>query len=168
MHREQVRLARDAGDRSLEEVAAKELCEEVGGTFRTLERIGCFYSNSSLSDEECHVFLAFGVGDSLPNPTIPRGAVVAQTPLPGQEVAPETEIRVILSQGPERREVPRVDAYLPPQAERLLRVPADAVRRAHATTPTRTLRNRAPDTPWPTCPAWPGSPLPQFGVPSIT
>ena len=36
---------------------------------------------------------------------------------------------------------------------------------AHATTPTWTLRNRAPETPWPTWPIWPGSPLPQFGVP---
>src|SRR5262245_19893092 len=37
----------------------------------------------------------------------------------------------------------------------------------HAITPTRTLRNRAPETPWPTCPVCPGSPLPQFGVPHI-
>src|SRR4029079_5164924 len=37
----------------------------------------------------------------------------------------------------------------------------------HDITPTRTLRNRAPETPWPTCPVWPGSPLPQFGVPHI-
>ncbi len=55
-------------------------------------------------------------------------------------------------------------------AERRLRVVADAAiaaggaQDAHATTPTRTLRNRAPDAPWPTWPAWPGSPLPQFGV----
>ncbi len=53
------------------------------------------------------------------------------------------------------------------QAERRLRVAGDRVRAAHATTPTRTLRNRAPLTPWPTCPDWGGSPLPQFGVPHI-
>ena len=37
----------------------------------------------------------------------------------------------------------------------------------HLPTPTWTSRNRAPDTAWPTWPVWPGSPLPQFGVPSI-
>ncbi len=35
-------------------------------------------------------------------------------------------------------------------------------------TPTWTLVNRAPGTAWPTWPVWLGSPLPQFGVPSIT
>ena len=53
------------------------------------------------------------------------------------------------------------------EPQRVVRVTADAVRRAHATTPTRTFRNRAPDTPCPTWPVWPGSPLPQFGVPHI-
>jgi len=38
----------------------------------------------------------------------------------------------------------------------------------HFPTPTWTFRKRAPDTPWPTCAPWLGSPLPQFGVPSIT
>ena len=36
----------------------------------------------------------------------------------------------------------------------------------HLPTPTWTSRNRAPLAPWPTCPFWPGSPLPQFGVPN--
>ena len=53
------------------------------------------------------------------------------------------------------------------EAQRLLGIAADPVLAAHATTPTRTLRNRAPETPWPTWPDWPGSPLPQFGVPHI-
>ena len=35
-------------------------------------------------------------------------------------------------------------------------------------TPIWTLRNRAPEQAWPTLAPWPGSPLPQFGVPSIT
>src|SRR5262245_8061484 len=38
----------------------------------------------------------------------------------------------------------------------------------HLPTPTWTLRKRAPGTAWPTWPTCPGSPLPQFGVPSIT
>ena len=73
-------------------------------------------ARESLDDSE----LELVVGDSLPNPTIPAGAVVAQSPLPGQEVAPETQVRVILSQGPERRVVPRVEGYPPSQAERML------------------------------------------------
>ena len=64
--------------------------------------------------------LVFEVTDSLPNARIARGGVVAQTPLPGREVAPETPVRVILSQGRERRGVPRVDGYARPQAERIL------------------------------------------------
>jgi serine/threonine-protein kinase len=35
-------------------------------------------------------------------------------------VAPETQIRVIVSQGPERRVVPRVEGFLASQAERML------------------------------------------------
>ena len=38
----------------------------------------------------------------------------------------------------------------------------------HLPTPTWTSRKRAPGTAWPTWPVWPGSPLPQFGVPSMT
>jgi eukaryotic-like serine/threonine-protein kinase len=64
--------------------------------------------------------LEFEVTDSLPNARVARGAVVAQTPLPGREVAPETPVRVILSQGREQRVVPRVDTYPRRQAERIL------------------------------------------------
>jgi ADP-ribose pyrophosphatase len=52
---------RDTQGLSLQEVAAKELAEEVGVTFERIESAGSFYSNPSLSDEECHVFIAFGV-----------------------------------------------------------------------------------------------------------
>ena len=38
----------------------------------------------------------------------------------------------------------------------------------HLPTPTLTFRKRAPGTAWPTWPVCPGSPLPQFGVPSMT
>lgn len=59
--------ARDTHGLSLEEVAAKELEEEVGAKCDHLEQIGIFYSNPSLSDERCHVFVA-------------HGAVIAQRP----------------------------------------------------------------------------------------
>ena len=48
----------DAGELSLEEVARKELREEIGATAGTLEHVSWFYSSSSLSDEVCHIFLA--------------------------------------------------------------------------------------------------------------
>jgi eukaryotic-like serine/threonine-protein kinase len=64
--------------------------------------------------------LVLEITDSLPNAGVPRGGVVVQSPLPGREVAPETPVRVILSQGRERRAVPRVDGYPRRQAERIL------------------------------------------------
>jgi serine/threonine-protein kinase len=54
--------------------------------------------------------LAIEVGDSFPNPTAPEGSVLAQAPLPGQEVSPGTLVRVILSQGQSRPTVPNVAA----------------------------------------------------------
>jgi ADP-ribose pyrophosphatase len=51
----------DTGDTSLEEVARKELREEVGGTAESLTHVGFFYTANALSDEKCHVFLAGGV-----------------------------------------------------------------------------------------------------------
>lgn len=64
--------------------------------------------------------LSLEVSDSLPNPEIAAGQVLTQSPLPGQEVAPRTAIRVIMSTGRERHEVPQVNALSREQAERLL------------------------------------------------
>jgi ADP-ribose pyrophosphatase len=51
----------DTGGASLQEVATKELREEVGGTAKSLTYVDFFYSSNALSDEKCHVFLAEGV-----------------------------------------------------------------------------------------------------------
>lgn len=51
----------DEPDTTPEEVARKELQEEVGATAKRLTLVGEFYSTSSLTDEKCHVFLAEGV-----------------------------------------------------------------------------------------------------------
>ena len=51
----------DAGDTPLEEVARKELREEVGATARSITRVTSFYSANAMSDEEVHVFFADGV-----------------------------------------------------------------------------------------------------------
>lgn len=47
---------------------------------------------------------------ALVHPSAPAGTVLAQTPLPGQEVALGTPVRVILSAGREQRAVPDVAA----------------------------------------------------------
>jgi len=73
---------RDTGDTPLEEVAAKELKEEIGATFERLEKVGSFFSNSSLSDEECHVFLALGTTLSeKPKPEPMESIEILLTPL---------------------------------------------------------------------------------------
>ena len=51
----------DTGDAALEEVARKELREEVGGTAKSLTYVTFFYSANSMTDEKCHVYLAEGV-----------------------------------------------------------------------------------------------------------
>jgi ADP-ribose pyrophosphatase len=53
--------ARDTEGMSLQDIAAKELREEIGVTFDCIQRIGSFFSNPSLCDEECHAFIALGV-----------------------------------------------------------------------------------------------------------
>jgi ADP-ribose pyrophosphatase len=71
--------ARDTNALTLEQVAAKELEEEVGATCDHLEHVGAFYSNPSLSDEKCHVYIA-------------HGAVIAQRPDREPSESLETEL----------------------------------------------------------------------------
>ena len=52
---------RDMGNVPLEEVARRELREEIGGVPGSLEYVTWFYSSSSISDEVCHIFLALDV-----------------------------------------------------------------------------------------------------------
>jgi serine/threonine-protein kinase len=47
-------------------------------------------------------------GEALVHPSVPAGSVLAQYPLPGQEIAPGSEVRVNLSAGPDRLAVPDV------------------------------------------------------------
>ena len=47
-------------------------------------------------------------GGNLANPRIRAGAVLVQSPLPGQEVTRGSEIRVVLSAGPERHAIPSI------------------------------------------------------------
>lgn len=59
-------------------------------------------------------------GDSLFHPSVPAGSVLAQSPLPGQEVTRGSVVRVTLSAGQERRPVPEVEDLPAVQAEALL------------------------------------------------
>jgi ADP-ribose pyrophosphatase len=56
---------------SPEEVALRELAEEVGGTAADLRYIGQFYTSNGISNEVAHVFLATGVelGETHREPT---------------------------------------------------------------------------------------------------
>lgn len=60
------------------------------------------------------------LGDSLPNPEVPEGAVLAQSPLAGREVLPGSGVRVIISAGRERRAVADVSGMAREQATRVL------------------------------------------------
>ena len=60
------------------------------------------------------------VGDSLPHPSVPRGDILAQSPLPGREVAPGSSVRVILSAGRTQGSVPDVTSLTREPATRLL------------------------------------------------
>jgi len=59
-------------------------------------------------------------GQRLMNPTVPAGAVLAQSPLAGQEVTRGAEVRVVLSAGPERRPVPAIGGLSLRDAQALL------------------------------------------------
>jgi beta-lactam-binding protein with PASTA domain len=47
-------------------------------------------------------------GGTLPNPRVRQGRVLMQTPLPGEEVARGSTVRIVLSSGPELRTVPSI------------------------------------------------------------
>ena len=58
-------------DLTPEEVARRELLEEVGGTAADLRYIGQFYTSNGISNEVAYVYLATGVelGESQREPT---------------------------------------------------------------------------------------------------
>jgi beta-lactam-binding protein with PASTA domain len=64
--------------------------------------------------------LEMDVGPALTNPEVPAGQVLAQSPLPGEEVAPNSVVRVTPSSGAEQRPVPEVGSLSGSQARELL------------------------------------------------
>lgn len=47
-------------------------------------------------------------GGTMPNPRVRQGRVLMQSPLPGEEVARGSTVRIVLSAGPEVRQVPAI------------------------------------------------------------
>lgn len=47
-------------------------------------------------------------GGTMPNPRVRQGRVLMQSPLPGEEVARGSTVRIVLSAGPELRQVPSI------------------------------------------------------------
>ena len=58
--------------------------------------------------------------EAMPNPRIRRGRVLMQEPLPGEEVPRGTQVRIVLSAGPELRTIPSVRGLTREQAVGLL------------------------------------------------
>jgi len=58
-------------DLTPEEVARRELLEEVGGTAAELRYVGQFFTSNGISNEVAYVYLATGVelGEAQPEPT---------------------------------------------------------------------------------------------------
>jgi eukaryotic-like serine/threonine-protein kinase len=91
--------------------------------------------------------LLMEIGDSLPNPEVAAGAVLAQSPLPGREVLRGSAVRVILSAGPERRTVADVSEMGRDQAARMLEALGFQVEVTEATGPQAAGRVIATDPP---------------------
>jgi eukaryotic-like serine/threonine-protein kinase len=78
--------------------------------------------------------VAAGLGDmpttELPHPEVPAGRIIAQSPLPGQQLLSGSTVRVAVSSGPARVLVPDVLGFSADRAESLLRRSGFQVTRA--------------------------------------
>lgn len=78
-----------------------------------------------LSDQEARgrlggMGLEFGVRSTVSHPDAPEGAVLAQSPIPGQRVRPGAPVEVTLSRGPEIHSIPDVSGLSARQASIVL------------------------------------------------
>jgi serine/threonine-protein kinase len=76
------------------------------------------------TSEAQRALVAAGLGDmeitELPHPDVDAGAVIAQSPLPGQQLRPGADVRVALSSGRARVMVPDVLGFSADRAESML------------------------------------------------
>ena len=64
--------------------------------------------------------LEYTRGTTLNNPRMPAGRVLSQVPLPGQEAARGSNVRIIVSAGPDKRPVPSIEGMDKDEAISLL------------------------------------------------
>jgi len=74
----------------------------------------------SATERLAGVGLTVGEVDSLLHPSVARGLVLGQSPLPGQLARPDTPVRVTVSMGPQTRSVPDVRALAADRARTVL------------------------------------------------
>lgn len=76
------------------------------------------------TSEAQRALVAAGLGEmeitELPHPDVDAGTVIAQSPLPGQQLRPGADVRVALSSGPARVMVPDVLGFSADRAESML------------------------------------------------
>lgn len=77
---------------------------EAGEVVQVPDLVGLGRSEADRSLTEAGLTLE--VSSSVAHPEAPAGAIVAQTPLPGQYARPGAPVEVTLSSGPDRRRVP--------------------------------------------------------------
>lgn len=66
------------------------------------------------------VGLEYGIRSTVSHPQAPESAVLAQSPIPGQQVRPGAPVEVTLSRGPESHSIPEVSGLTERQASILL------------------------------------------------
>ena len=64
--------------------------------------------------------LVLGEIDSLLHPSVPEALIIGQSPLPGQVLRPESQVRVTVSLGPQLRSVPDVTGLTEDRAQIVL------------------------------------------------
>ncbi len=78
--------------------------EREGDVARVPDLVGLGTDEATKSLGE--VGLTLAVSSRVPHPKAPEGAVIAQTPLPGQFARPGAPVQVTVSSGPEHRTIP--------------------------------------------------------------
>ena len=85
-------------------------------TVPDLRGVGVEQARSTLERAD----LVFEAGSELVHPRVPAGSVLAQSPLPGQEVAPGSAVQVVVSAGRDRMPIPDVSRLGAEQAVQVL------------------------------------------------
>jgi beta-lactam-binding protein with PASTA domain len=92
--------------------------EDLGPLVTVPELVGL--ADAEAKDRLQEIGLEYGIRSTVSNPRAPEGAVLAQSPIPGQQVRPGAPVEVTLSRGPERHSIPDVAGLSERQATILL------------------------------------------------